>query len=881
MSGTDPHAPLRDDVRLLGQMLGDVIRDHAGDTLFDVVEEARRLAKAARAGDDGAFEELRTVLSRLEDGEVLGVARAFSQFLALANIAERHHRIRRRRDYHCRPDEAPQRGSLEDGFGRLLEAGVTPDTLHELVCSLGIEMVLTAHPTEINRRTILQSHNEIASLLSTRDREDMTPAERRDVDERLSREITAIWLTDEVLRTRPTPVEEANGGLLLFEQTLWNTMPAFLKSLDRALMDHTGKGLPLHGSPIRFGSWMGGDRDGNPNVTPEVTRRVCALGRWMAAELYWRELDALRAETAAETASDALRAVVGDVREPYRALLGPLRDRMAATRAWAQALVHGTDPPDEDVYQDAEELREPLMLMWQSLCDVGARRLAEGRLADILRRLACFGLTLVRLDLRQESDRHTAVLDAVTQHLDLGSYAQWDEEHRVAFLTGELEGRRPLIGADLPLDEEARDVLSTLAVAREQGAGSLGAYVISMARAPSDVLAVELLLREAGVNPPMRVVPLFETLDDLERAGDAVASLLDIPWFRARTGDALEVMVGYSDSAKDAGLLSASWALRKGQEAMSKACRDRGVELTLFHGRGGSVGRGGGPSHQAILALPAHTVSGRMRTTVQGEMAQAKLGIGGIALRTLELTLTAVAEATVRGDEDVPPAFESMMDQLSERARTAYRALVRDEPDFVAYFRSATPEQELATLNIGSRPARRRKGGGVESLRAIPWIFAWTQTRLLVPSWLGVGAALRQALDGPERATLVAMARDWPYFHTLLSLVEMVLAKVEPVIHRQYEARLVAPELWHVGHKLIDAYEQTKAALLELRATEDLLDHHPVLRRSIDVRNPYVDPLNLLQSELLERVRTGEHPQLSDALSITINGIAAGMQNTG
>ncbi|MBD89434.1 MAG: phosphoenolpyruvate carboxylase [Deltaproteobacteria bacterium] len=876
---SDPHAPLRDDVRLLGELLGRSIALQEGPELLELVEEIRGLSKSARAGDHEAFERLTARLVSLSADEIRIVARAFSHFLALANIAEQHHRVRRRAE-RARSGERPGRGAITDGLERLQDAGLALSAIRDQILDTRVELVLTAHPTEVNRRTLIQKHNAIAALLEDHDWRGDSPRERASIEAQLAAEISSIWLTDEILRTRPTPVEEANGGLLVFESTLWEAIPKRMRALDELLRAGGAEGLPLDAAPLVFGSWMGGDRDGNPNVTPSVTRRVCALHRWLAADLYWNDLDRLRAGLAAEPCSDALRARVGEGREPYRMLLKDVRSRMDRTREWARALVHGEESGVTDPYLDPAEVIEPLELIRSSLNEVGAEDVARGELTDILRRLAVFGLTLARIDLRQESSRHSDVLAAVTQHLGLGDYTAWDSAERLAFLRRELQGRRPLVPRIMEASEEVRDVLDTLEVAREQGPGSLGAYVISMARGAADVLAVELLQREAGISPPLRVVPLFETRDDLEHAPVAIAELLDDPDYRARNGDEIEVMIGYSDSAKDAGLFTASWSLYRAQEAMARAARERGARLTLFHGRGGSVGRGGGPSHRAILAQPPGSVQSRLRLTEQGEVIQAKYGLPGLAERNWDRALTAVLEAS--STEGVAPksAWIDLMNRMSEVACDQYRGVVRGEADFVPYFRSCTPESELGSMNIGSRPARRKSGGGVESLRAIPWIFAWTQTRLLLPSWLGVGAALEVGLQAENRETLDEMRREWPYFQTLLSLVEMVIAKAEPQIHAHYERSLVPEGLHPLGASLRGSLARTKGLLLELLGRDTLLGEHAVLRRSIDVRNPYVDPLNLLQAELLRRTRGGDEG-LEDALIITINGVAAGMRNTG
>jgi len=878
----DPHAPLRDDVRLLGTLLGEVLQQQGG-SLYKTVEHIRGLSKTARTGDAPARAALGRALSELTLEDAAPVARAFAQFLALANIAEQHHRVRRRRDYQ-RAAVEPQRGSLEEAIPRLLGEGVTPSTLRRAVADMRVELVLTAHPTEVVRRTLLRKHNRIAALLSDGDRGALTPDEEAARRESLGRVIAEIWHTDEVFRERPTPETEAQGGLLVFEQTLWDAVPAYLRRLDAALTEHTGDGLAAGVAPIRFGSWMGGDRDGNPNVRPSTTRRVLYMARWIAADLYWREIDELRAELSLAAASDELKAVAGGAREPYREVLRGVREALKDTRAWLGAWLRDEDPPEVPLLRDVSELREPLMLCWRSLHAVSAGQVARGRLLDILRRLDVFGLTLVRLDIRQESDRHTDALDAITVALGLGSYRSWDEAERTRWLLAELENPRPLIPLGFACDDEVRDVLDTLAVIAETPPGNLGAYVISMTRSASDILAVELLQKAAGIAEPLRVVGLFETLDDLRAAPEVMGGLLDIPWYSARCGGEVEVMIGYSDSAKDAGRLTAAWALYQAQEALVATCRERGVALTLFHGRGGSVGRGGGPTHAAIRSQPPGSVEGTLRVTEQGEVIQAKFGLPGIAQRTLELYTSAVLEATL-----TPPAlpkaeWRALLDRLSETALGTYRGLVRGDPRFVPYFRAVTPEPELGRLKIGSRPARRRAGGGVESLRAIPWIFAWTQTRLMLPSWLGLGAALAEGLAGEDRELLLEMSRDWPFFRTTLELVEMVLAKSEPSIAAHYEALLAADDMHDLGEELRALHRQTVASLTECRGEPALLAHQPVIQRSIAVRNPYVDPLNLLQAELLRRFRAapeGERSALEDALIVTVNGVAAGMRNTG
>ena len=870
----DKDQALRDNIRMLGTMLGDVLSEQEGNDLLEAVERIRSLAKDAR--NHNAKESLLDELAGLDTNKSIHIVRAFAQFLALANIAEQHHRIRRRREY--QRQGIPQRGSLEASFPALLKTGISKEDLHRTVCSLNIELVLTAHPTEVNRRTLLQKYNAIARLLYKLDY--AVPSDHDDVKSAIKRLITEIWHTNELHRKKPTPLDEARAGLLIFEQQIWDAVPKFLRSLNHSLKKHTDKALPIEASPVRFGSWMGGDRDGNPNVTPETTQKTWAMARWIAAELYWKEIDALRSELSLAQGSSELMAVVGDAQEPYRVLLRTVRDRLDRTRTWAALRMKGQNIPANDVYQSIDELTEPLLLCYRSLTETGCSLIAQGRLTDILRRLYTFGLSLVRLDIRQESENHTEAMNAITQYLGLGSYTQWSEERKQAFLIRELNNARPLIPSHFPCSAEVQDVLDTFKAIAQTPSESLGAYVISMATYPSDVLLVSLFQKEFGVANPLRVVPLFETRDDLESAHKTIETLLQTPIYKGCSE--LEIMLGYSDSAKDAGRMAASWALYTAQERLVEVCNKHQVQLTLFHGRGGTVGRGGGPMSLAIRSQPPGSIQGSMRVTEQGEMIQAKFGLTGIAIRTLEVYTTAVSEATLAPPKPPKAEWRSAMALLANSSLAAYRGIVREHPQFVPYFRSATPEPELGQLNIGSRPARRRTGTGVESLRAIPWVFAWTQTRLLLPSWLGTGVAFSEH-NGP---IYQEMATDWPFFDSTLDLIAMVLAKALPDIAEQYERRLVEPELHELGRLLRGRLQKAISGLLALRNRSELLDENRTLQRSIALRNPYVDPINLLQVELLYRLRHEDlspeaREQIGDALKMTINGIAHGMRNTG
>lgn len=882
---TERHAPLREDISLLGSILWKVVGTQEGEKRVRLVEKVVELSVASRKNEAGAIDSLEKLLHEADETTRMLIARTLATALSLANIAEQHHRIRRRRQRRMSPNASPQPGSLEASFGELISSGVAAETLHKTVLEMKIDLVLTAHPTEVNRRTVLAKQRRIAEILDARDALDSGFGDDEFLMEELHREICALWLTDAVERKRPTPLDEARGGLLVVETSLWEAIPSYARALDHALVAHTGHGLPLGTFPIRFGSWMGGDRDGNPNVTAQTTIEAVALGRKMGLKLFSNEIEKLYDDLSIEPASPELIHEVGAVREPYRALLQRVRaDLQSALDSAQYCLKEGVPETRANALKD-EDVRKPLLIIYRSLCAVGAEVMARGRLLDVLRLLDSLGLGLVRLDLRQESSRHTAALDALTRHIGLPAYGQLDEQQRVEFLVSELKSRRPLVPVEAFGDEEVREVFATCRAAAALDPSSLGSYIISMAGSASDVLAVHLLLKSCSAMAPRRVVPLFETLDDLHAASHVVAQLLDIPWVRRRVdedGGRLEVMVGYSDSGKDAGPLAAAWALHETQVALHKECSRRGVRLVLFHGQGGTVGRGGAPAHLAIRSQPAGTLNGELRITEQGEVIQAKLGIPEIAERTLELYTSGVIEATIQPPEPPKPEWIALMDEMAADSLEAYRGLVFKRPEFVEYYYKATPALELSRLNIGSRPARRRQDNSIRSLRAIPWVFAWTQTRLNLPGWLGIGEALGHALEDPEKARLLKkMAKEWPFFTTRLTLAEMVLAKSDQRIHTYYARHLVGDELSTLGEEIGARHVLAIENVREVLDVPVLLESNPVLRRAIEIRNPYIDPLNILQAELLSCLRQETSSCLEDALAITVNGIAAGMKNTG
>ncbi|WP_422134922.1 phosphoenolpyruvate carboxylase [Endozoicomonas sp. ALD040] len=876
---TDSKANLRRNVNLLGTLLGQTIKEHHGEVFFNRIESIRQLSKAARAGSEDDREVLLDQLKNLSDDDLVPVTRAFSHFLNLANLAEQYDSIAvSHGETFCVPDH------FDELMARLRNQGFSQEQIADSVASLDMELVLTAHPTEVSRRTLIQKHESIFECLSKLESSRLSFRERARLEDRLRQLIAQAWHTYEFRMKRPSPVDEAKGGFATIEHSLWNAVPDFVRAIDERLREHTDIGLPLDAVPVRFSSWMGGDRDGNPFVTAEVTREVLLLSRWMAADLYLRDLNPLIGELSMTECSEEMKQKLGDCREPYRVVLRQLRERLREARTWCEyALVDKSR--SSEVLLEHKDLVEPLELCYHSLHEVGLGVIADGPLLDMIRRAHSFGLTLIRLDIRQEASRHTQAISELTRALGIGDYQSWDEQEKQTFLLKELQNPRPMIPVEWQPSEDVAEVLATCRAIAREGQQALGAYVISMAYKPSDVLSVALLLKECGVGFAMPIAPLFETLDALDGASECISSLLSLPWYRGYCHGGQMVMIGYSDSAKDAGWMAAAWAQYRAMEEVTEVCRKNNVGLTLFHGRGGTIGRGGGPAHAAILSQPPGSVNNNLRVTEQGEMIRFKFGFPDVAINSLMLYASATLEATLLPPPVPEQSWRDMMDQLARDSLQIYRGMVRDEPDFVPYFRAVTPEQELAKLPLGSRPAKRKPNGGVESLRAIPWIFAWTQIRLMLPTWLGCGAALRNALENGQKETLEEMISQWPFFKARLEMLEMVFMKTDSNLAEYYEERLVPTELQHLGESLREQLKTAVQALLELKSGEELMSNHPQNKQAIALRNPYTDPLNVLQAELLYRVRHSEEGKvcenLEQALMITVVGIAAGMRNTG
>lgn len=867
-------AELKDTVRYLGKTLGETIKNQLGQEWLDRIEKIRKGGRASYQGDAACSEELKETFKTMSDSDLLTVGRAFAQFLNLGNIAEQEYNAAMNVD-----------ASIDALFKHLDKAELTADKVQDAVAKLNIDLVLTAHPTEVTRRTLIHKHKELADCLQAVHQASLSDVERKKIETRIADLIAQAWHTEEIRSVRPTPVDEARWGFSVIENSLWEAVPDFMRELDGRLNEDYDVSLPLDASPVQFSSWMGGDRDGNPFVTSKVTEQVLLLARKRAAKLFAIDLDRLQVELSMYDCNEELRAQVGDANEPYRALLRPLVSKFIATRDGIADYLAGKNPDTSNWIESDDELIEPLMLCYQSLLDCGMQVVANGLLLDTIRRARVFGIHLLRLDVRQDSERHADVFSELTRYLGLGDYAQWSEADKQAFLLRELGSKRPLFPAQWDASDDVKEVLDTCKVIAKHSKHGFGIYIISMASEPSDVMAVQLLLQESGVDWPMPVAPLFETLDDLNNSPDVMRKLLSIDWYRGYVKGRQFVMIGYSDSAKDAGALAAGWAQYQSQEALVAIADEFDVSLTLFHGRGGTIGRGGLPAHAAIYSQPPGSLDGGFRVTEQGETIRYKFGMPKLAKRSLGIYASAIIEAMLFPPPAPKEEWRELITAMAAQGRDNYRATVRHDEEFVPYFRVATPEQELGKLPLGSRPAKRKPQGGIESLRAIPWIFAWAQTRLVLPSWLGVMRAI-DSVKTPENEKVVnEMFSEWPFYRSRLSMLDMVFHKADPRISEAYDERLVPKELKHFGEALRSELKESISSLLAITGDDDIMKNDPQGKESMEIRAAYLQPLHYLQIELLDRIRKAgddaQNTSLERAMMVTIAGIAIGMRNTG
>jgi phosphoenolpyruvate carboxylase len=909
-SPVSPGRTLSDDVYLLAGLLGEVLRESGGERAFVQTETARKLAKNLRAGDAQAGAELDAVVNGLSDDEAETLVRAFTNYFQLINLAEDSERIRRIRNREL-AEGGPRRGSLMEAVRLLAGHGTDDEHLAQLLNEAQIRLVLTAHPTEARRRTVIAKLARIAGILRELDERVLLPDEAERARKRLAQTIEEVWYSEEVRATELTVLDEVRTSLVYLLSTFAEVIPRLYRDLEEAISTvYPGSAIAV--PPLLMpGTWIGGDRDGNPNVTPEVTRQSLDLMRSAAIGLLDERLLELAgrlsvaesisgpapllhpliqalADRFPEVASQLSRVNAG---EPYRQALTLIRERLRASREDQLA-----------GYANSSELLQDLLLIDQSLRDQGADLIADGDLHDVIRLTQVFGFHLAVMDVREHASRHAAALAEVFRDTDVtAAYLELNEDERSLLLAREIGNPRPLIPVTLDrFSQETQDVVGTFRVIAEaldgRHQGAIETYVISGAHAPSDVLAVLLLMKESGLAEPggsgarLSIAPLFEQEQGLRDAPATMATLLRLPVYRRALearGNLQEVMIGYSDSNKEIGFLGSAWALYQAQRDLTSLFNAEGIRHTFFHGRGGAIGRGGGPTNVAILALPADSVAGRVKLTEQGEVIASRYATAPVAHRELELVSGAVLASTVEV-LDAPSLprlseFEEVMAEMSAAAVSAYQELIYGDPELVRFFEQATPLAEISQLQIGSRPTRRHETRRIEDLRAIPWVFAWTQSRFLLPGWFGVGSGLERGRELFGDELLQAMDQEWPFFAATIANAEMALAKSDLEIAERYASLVDDAKLRkRIWERIHDEHERSTREILHLTGQHRLLDREPVLRRSIDRRNPYVDPISFVQVELLRRLRSGSSLDSTlRAILRTVNGIAGGLKSTG
>jgi len=927
--------PLEDDIRLLGKLLGDTVREQEGEELFGLIETIRRAAvRFYRRDDPTGRAEMTELVGTLDPHQAIVVTRAFSYFSHFANMAEDEHHIRRTRA-HAIAGSPPRPGSAAHALDRMLEAGWTADDIAAFLDDALISPVLTAHPTEVRRQSTMRRELQMAELLDKLDRGGWTEEERQELLDKLRRAVLGLWQTNLLRQTKLTVRDEVENGLSYYDYTFFKEVPRLHESLSDQLNTirqghdrqetHLSAGLPPQPDDrdlacfLRIGSWIGGDRDGNPFVTDDILRETLDRHARKVIGYYQSELAKLEGELSLSSrlvnVSPELTALAEqygednvhlDV-EPYRRAIIVIRKRLAATEARLLGETRET-ANSQPAYQTADDFAADLDTIHASLLDNGSGRLTRGRLRYLRRAVRCFGFHLASLDLRQNSAVHEQVIAelfaAVRPELD---YTALDEDARIELLCGELQEPRPLVRRDWNYSDVTKRELAILDCAADGrarlGPSAITTSIISNTESVSDLLELAVLLKEAGLLTPadapgLQIVPLFETIADLRNCTGIMDRLLALPAYRRlleARGNVQEVMLGYSDSNKDGGYFTSGWELHKAEEKLIDLFDKRGARLRLFHGRGGAVGRGGGPSYEAILAQPEGAVNGQFRMTEQGEIISSKYTNPNLGRRNLEIQVAATMEASLPGapaansmarSAEALPKARDVMESLSQAAFLAYRALVYETPSFADYFWHSTVINEIATLNIGSRPASRKKLGRIEDLRAIPWVFSWSQSRVMLPGWYGFGTAVaRWCEEHPSDGMdiLRDIYNTTPFFRTQISNIDMVLAKTDMAIARCY-AELVQDETLrdHIFQQIEAEHARSVEAILSITGHDRLLAENPMLERSIRNRFPYIDPLNHLQIDLLRKHRAGvDDPKVLRGIQLTINGIAAGLRNSG
>ena len=884
-----PTKLLRENVRYLGNILGRVIKIQEGQKFFELVEKVRKLSKANQNNKSNYHTNRKVIkiIKSLNSKNTFKLTRAFTHFMNLFNLAELIDASRSLDDYENNKKKITNNNLfIEEIFEDLFDnKDISENKIYNTAKNLDIGIVLTAHPTEVKRRTLIQKYHRIIEILEQRDLLENFPSKLRILDKKLFDELTIIWNTDDLKRSKPSPFDEARWGLAIIEDSLWDTIPKVYRRLNSIFLKNMNKGLPKNFNPIEFGSWMGGDRDGNPNVTAEVTRKVILLSRWEAAKLYEKALTKIIRSYSMKKCSKKILYKVGNSYEPYRVFLRPLRNKMRTThRLIEQHLVNGKSLNHNELLNTKEEILKPLRVVRESLEQNQNENLASGELLDLMRRAKCFGINLAKLDIRQESFRHSKLISEFIKRKYRKNYLRMNEDEKIKFLKSKLLSKKNYINKFQFKDKENKEVWSTFKILANEPSECLGAYVISMTNSASDILTVSFLQKEANIKNKLRVVPLFETLDDLINAKEIMKSLFSQGWYRKLIKNKQEVMIGYSDSSKDAGKICASWHQYKAQEEIIKLGKKFKINISFFHGRGGSPGRGGGPIQSTLRSQPPNSVNGKIRITDQGEVIQQKYGYEPLAKYNLCSYIGAVTEASLNPPPKPKPDWRSLIEKMSEISKSSYRKNITQNSDFIRYFKTVTPHRALGKLSIGSRPSKRKNVDNIKSLRAIPWVFAWTQIRLMLPAWLGSAEALRYSYIKEFRQTLYNMERNWPFFNSMLDMLDMVISKADPEISKIYEEYLADESLKRVGKKLRFQFSIIKDLNKKITPKE-ILNSRKQFRTSLVVRNIYTEVLNIIQPIVIKKLKYDKKIQnkkfLEDALLTSIAGISAAMKNTG
>ncbi|WP_282937973.1 phosphoenolpyruvate carboxylase [Paenibacillus sp. RC67] len=913
---------LRRDVRFLGHILGEVLVHQGGNELLAIVEQIREMSKNLRAQfSPESFAEFKETINSLAPEKRHQVIRAFAIYFQLVNIAEQNHRIRRKRDYERSAGENVQPGSIEDVVRDLKQQQIPATEVQEIIQGISLELVMTAHPTEASRRVVLDIHQRIANDVMELDNPSLTFREREQLRANLLGEVVTLWQTDELRDRKPTVIDEVRNGMYYFDETLFDVLPDVYQELERVLAKYYPEEdwhVPVY---MKFGSWIGGDRDGNPSVTSDVTWETLTMQRELALEKYAELLQNFKkhmsfSKNIVDVTQELLDSVEQDrqqvelrsnevwrnEKEPYRIKVTYMIEKIL------RAADSNASPAQK--YNNPEEFLTDLKIIERSLRNHYADFIADEYVEKLIRQVELFGFHLASLDVRQHSKEHEAAMTEILAKMSIcPNYAELSENDKISLLSDLLNEQRPITSPYMDYSESTLECLNVYRIIKqaqqEFGRNCISSYLISMTQGASDLLEVLVFGKEAGlyrqekdgsVICTLQSVPLFETIDDLHEAPDIMRTLYKIPAYRNSlnsTNHLQEIMLGYSDSNKDGGVITANWELRVALRSITEAAKEFGVKLKFFHGRGGALGRGGMPLNRSILAQPADTIGGGIKITEQGEVLSSRYSMKGIAYRSLEQATSALITAALNARnpqaEVTDPQWEDIMRDISENAQTKYQDLIFRDPDFMTFFKESTPLPEVGELNIGSRPSKRKGSDKFEDLRAIPWVFAWTQSRYLLPAWYAAGSGLHSYYQGKEEnlAVLQDMYQNWSFFRSLIDNLQMALAKADLLIAKEYGSMIkdtaIADRIFNL---ISEEYDRTSALILSITGQQEILDNVPVIQESIRLRNPYVDPLSYMQVQLLSELRAQREQSEDDTLLLrevllTINGIAAGLRNTG